>query len=296
MKYPATLITVFAISLLSCQAEVQVYGVRSPSRDRPPPKSWQQIKAARGSLVSAQNPDGSWGGDPDRVRETSLALLGFTNSNVPGDYRDSVRRGMEWLLASGEQAEPDLTAIRLIALAELVNQSGDDLRPQVIELMKKEAARLITVPSKPWRDLLAIAPFPSGIDRPTVVPASWTVHDTHLNKDLTPEDLSKISDLRIFVLHTFASAHWSGQNSRVSARAKYELWERQKPDGSFPPLAKEYGSAGATGLMFLVNKGWMHCAYQYLWNERQAAKDKNLLEKTTDRIPTTEDIEIEIKL
>ncbi len=261
-----------------------MYGVRSPYRDRPPPKSWQQIKAARGYLVSAQNPDGSWGGDPDRVRETSLALLGFTNSNVPGDYRNSVRRGTDWLLASGEQAEPDLTAIRLIALAELVNQSGDDLRPKVIELMEKEAARLITSPGEPWRDLLAIAPFPKGIDRPAVVPASWTVHDAHLNKDLTPEGLSEINDVRTFVLLTFASAHWSSQNSKVSARAKYELWERQKPDGSFPPLAGEYGSAGATGLMFLVNKGWMHCAYQYLWNERQAAKDKGLIEKKDSSI------------
>ncbi len=226
------------------------------------------------------------------MRETSLALLGFTNSNVPGDYSKSVQRGLEWLLASSEQVEPDLTAVRLIALAEIVNQSGDELYIQVIELMKRDVTRLNRMPNTPWRDLLAIAPFPKGVDRPSVVPASWTVHDAHLNKDLTTEDLSGITDLRSFVLHTFASAHWSAENSKVSAQAQYSLWERQKPNGTFSALDGAYGSAGATGLMFLVNKGWMHCAYQYLWNERQAAKDKGLIKKEE---PSNQSIDIDIQ-
>jgi hypothetical protein len=279
MKYLATIILAGTILVPACQAQVQIHGVRTPSRDRQPPKSWQQIKAARAYLVASQNQDGSWGATTNRMRETSLALLGFTNSNVPGDYRPSVRKGIEWLLAAGEPPQVDLIAIRLIALSEIVNQSGDNLWPKVQEMIKGESNRVKEMPAYPWCDLLAIAPFPQAIHRPVVLPASWEVFDSHLNKELTTHDLSGIKDIRSFALATFASAHWSGPNSVVSAKAVFELWGRQEPNGSFPKLHDAYGPAGATGLMFLVNKGWMHCAYQYLCNERQNSRDKEPIQE-----------------
>jgi hypothetical protein len=275
--------TLFAVAILlsTCQAQAKMYVERSSSRHREPPKSWQQIKSARAYLVASQNPDGSWGSTPNRMRETSLALLGFTNSNVPGDYRPTVLEGTEWLLAAGEPTEADLIAIRLIALAELVNQGGDNIQPKVIQMMKTESVRLNRKPSRKWLDLLAIAPFPKGVNRPRVVPRSWTTYDFYLNKGLKPEDLAGIQDLRTFVLKTFASAIWSGPNSMVSAKAKYDLWQKQQPDGSFPQLAGAYGAPGATGLMFLVNKTWMHTAYRYLWAERHEAQEKGRIKKET---------------
>lgn len=140
------------------QPQKLIYSLRSPEKRKElirelggNPDTEKAVELALGWLSKAQSPDGHWdvdqfqladvcGGRGDRtdgdVGVTGLALLSYLGAGYThrrGDYQETIRKGLEWLIA-GETAQGDIRrggplycqAMGAAAICEALSLSDDE--------------------------------------------------------------------------------------------------------------------------------------------------------------------------